>query len=675
MRSLLVVLLCLAAPIVAGAKPPAPMCEGLKTPESAVVGVDGRVYVTAIGEFDKAGDGAVMVLEDGKAVPFATGLDDPKGIAVFLESLFVADKDKVWRIDPTGKAELFVPPNAFPSTPKFLNDLAADPESGMLYVSDSGDLQGHGGAVYRITPRGLVDVLTDARRWPDLHTPNGLALEGASHLLVADFGTGFLHRIKLATGATEKLAEGLGGADGLIFDRHGRLFISDWTGGRVLVIPRPGDQPIEVAAGFQSAADLCLAPSGNAILVPDMKAGTLTELPAQTPGAEVDETPLPLKAVAAFPEIEWTGWKGETEEGTLVPHRPIVLTHPGDGTHRIVVATQQGVIHVLPSGDGSGPTEVFLDLQDRVRYDDKMNEEGFLGLAFHPQFKKNGELFVFYTPQKSKHPHTNLVSRFRVSKDDPKRADPASEQVVLRIEHPYWNHDGGTIAFGPDGFLYVTLGDGGAANDPFGNGQNLDTLLGKVLRIDVDHKDKGKAYAIPKDNPLRGQAGARPEIWAYGLRNVWRFSFDRKTGKCWAGDVGQNLWEEIDLLVPGGNFGWNVREGLHPFGPRGTGPRKELLDPIWEYHHDSGKSITGGFVYRGEKLPELKGAYLYADYVKGEVRALRYDDEKGRVIADRLVPGPSFPVLSFGEDEAGEVYFLTATNDGQGIFRFEKASE
>jgi glucose/arabinose dehydrogenase len=311
---------------------------------------------------------------------------------------------------------------------------------------------------------------------------------------------------------------------------------------------------------------------------------------------------------------------------------------------------------------------VFLDLQDRVKYNDNENEEGFLGLAFHPDYKTNGEFFVFYTTKKA--PRTNILARFRVSRDDPNRADPGSEEEILRIKRPFWNHDGGTLCFGPDGYLYIALGDGGLANDPFGNGQNLKTLLGKVLRIDVNHKDPGKAYAVPADNPFVASKDARPEIWAYGLRNIWRMAFDRQTGVLWAADVGQNLYEEIDLIRKGGNYGWNIREALHPFGARGTGPRAEYIDPIWEYHHDVGKSITGGQVYRGTRFPELQGSYVYGDYVSGKIWALRYSDAEKRVVANRPIRDRGVPIMSFGEDEQGELYYMTYTPSGQGIYRF-----
>lgn len=662
-------LAAVAAVVVASstiAAPPAPLVTGLKNPESVAVGPDGRVYVTVIGEFDKDGDGGVVVIQGDKAVPFAEGLDDPKGLVIVKDSLYVADKKKVVRIDPKGKVTVVADEKAFPTPPLFLNDITAD-ETGMLFVSDSGDLKGAGGAVFRIDPKGKVTLVADAKKAPVLKTPNGLLHDSLMHLLVADFATGDLYRMTIADGKTEKLADGFGGADGLAFDPHGRLYVSDWKNGKVFVIPRPGAKPILMAEGFKSAADICVDFARKRVLVPDMLGGTLTALPMQVPGAEVDDSPLPLEPQLAFPDLEWTGWQKELN-GKLNPLRPIVLTHAGDGSNRVFVATQHGAIHVFPNDQQAKATKVFLDIQKKVRYADQENEEGFLGFCFHPKYKQNGEFFVFYNPKRL----VTVVSRFRVSKDDPDRADPGSEEVLLKLERPYWNHVGGTIAFGPDGYLYVVLGDGGLANDPHDNGQNVQTLLGKVLRLDVDRKGEGTPYAIPKDNPFVGKADARPEIYAYGLRNPWRISFDRKTGVCWCADVGQNLWEEINHLTLGGNFGWARREGLHPFGAKGTGPKPEYIDPIWEYHHDVGKSITGGHVYRGTRAPELEGHYLYADYVTNKLWALKYDDKEKRVVANRPIPDKGVPVLSFGEDEPGDVYFMTYSASGKGIYRFTK---
>lgn len=369
---------------------------------------------------------------------------------------------------------------------------------------------------------------------------------------------------------------------------------------------------------------------------------------------KVDESPLPVKAVRAFPELRFD--------------RPVYVTHAGDGSNRVFVVEQKGTIQVLPNDQDAEETKEFFDINSRVVYKDKENEEGLLGMAFHPNYKENGEFFLYYTTTSA--PHTSVISRFRVSDDDPDKADAEYEEELLRIKQPFWNHNGGTIVFGPDGYLYIGLGDGGLANDPFGNGQNLGRLHGSILRIDVDNKDEGKNYAIPADNPFVGRPGARPETWAYGLRNVWRMAFDGETGLLWAGDVGQDKWEEIDIIVGGGNYGWNVREGLHSF--RGKGEQtKDMIDPIWEYHHDVGKSITGGQVYRGKLVPELVGKYLYGDYVSGKYWALDYDEDEKKVVANHPLTADNLPVMSFGEDEQGEVYFTTTFGT---LHRFESTA-
>jgi glucose/arabinose dehydrogenase len=647
-----------AAADAAGASP-TPLLTGLKNPAAATTGSDGKVYVAVRGAADTDG-GAVVTVVDGKPVPFAGGLGEPAGLVAFQQWLFVADGQRVWRIDPRGKAAVFAAAAAFPSPPLGLGAIDVD-EEGKLYVADAG------GAVYRIDPKGAVSVAADARRAPALKQPAGLVMDGLSFLLVLN-AAGELHRVRLADGTTAKVADGFGGGGGLAWDKYGRLYLEDRKAGELFAIPRPGEPAVSLGRGLGSAAGISVDPAGKSVLIPDPRTGTLTAVPAAVPGAVVDETPVPLETAVAFPDLKWSGWSPTDERGRVTPLRPIVLTHAGDGSNRVFVATEHGVIHVFPNDQKATRTRVFLDIRDRVVYDDNQNEEGFLGLAFHPQYRKNGEFFVFYTARKPK--LTNVLSRFRVSADDPDRADPASEEELLRITTPFWNHDGGTLCFGPDGYLYVAVGDGGSANDPFHHGQDLSKIFGKVLRIDVDHKDPGKPYAVPRDNPFVGRAGARPEVWAYGLRNPWRMAFDRKTGVLWTSDVGQNLYEEIDLLVAGGNYGWSIREGLHPFGPNGVGPSKDLIDPIWEYHHDVGKSLTGGTVYHGPRLPELDGWYLYADYVATKIWALRYDPGQKRVVANRRIPDPHVPVLSFGEDEKGEVYFLTYTDSGRGIYWF-----
>ena len=315
-------------------------------------------------------------------------------------------------------------------------------------------------------------------------------------------------------------------------------------------------------------------------------------------------------------------------------------------------------------------SQVFLDLSDRVAYSDSTNEEGFLGLAFHPKYKENGDLIVYYTSKTVK--NLSVVSKFKVSKADKNLADASSEQQLLTVPQPYWNHNGGSVCFGHDGLLYIALGDGGAGNDPHGNAQNLGTWLGKILRIDVDHHDAGKNYAIHKDNPFVGQAGALPEIYSLGWRNPWRMAVDSQTGDVWCADVGQNLYEEINLVIKGGNYGWSRRESTHPFGKQGIEANAEMVEPVFEYDHLVGKSITGGTVYRGSRLPELAGKYIYADYVSGKVWALSYDATKKMATKNESITGNGLPILSFGEDERGEVYFMVVAADGHGIYRFAK---
>jgi glucose/arabinose dehydrogenase len=661
-------LLGLASFAVAAEKPKTTV-EGLKLPESVCIGMKGLVYVTEIGEFGKDGDGQIAVIENGKARTFAAGLDDPKGIVFFKDALYTTDKDKIVKIDANGKTSVYQAADKFPVKPIFLNDISVDQPNGIFLVTDSG-ADGKGGAVFRIDVRlNKIDVVASAENIPGLNKPNGVVFDGASHFLVADMARGELYRVRLSDGVSEKVADGLDGTDGLVWDYWGRLFITSWTQGKVWGIPRPGVKPILIGEGLQSAADCCLDAANKTILIPDMKAGALTELSTTIPGWEVDDSPLAIGYEPAFPGIKWAGWDDGSESGQGEAFRGILLTHFGDGSGRLVVGEQRGTIHIVDPKDPTKST-LFMNIRDRVRYHDRQNEEGFLGLAFHPKFKENGEFFVFYTDVKAK--MANVVSRFKTKPGNRNEGDPASEEELIRIEKPFWNHDGGTIAFGKDGYLYITHGDGGSGGDPHENGQKLSTHLGKILRIDVDRKENGKNYAIPSDNPFVKKEGVAPEIYAYGFRNIWRFSFDRETGELWAGEVGQNLFEEIVRVKAGGNYGWSLRESLHPFGKKGVGVRDDLIDPIWEYHHDIGKSITGGVVYRGKAIPELQGHFLYADYVSGIFHALKYDEKAGRTVANRTLPKPPLAVMSFGEDQDGEVYILGSSTNGQSVFKLVK---
>ncbi len=422
-------------------------------------------------------------------------------------------------------------------------------------------------------------------------------------------------------------------------------------------------------AGFGKAGKghICLQDHGNEVAFRNIKVRDLPDGKAPEP---VDGA-LPLKSILAFPNLEWDGWEEIDEKGKPTMLRPIHLTHAGDGTNRIFVAMQSGEIQVLPNDPAATKSKLFLDLRDRTHSWKIDDEEGLLGLAFHPDYKRNGELFVYYTPEAEA--HTAYVSRFKVSKSDPDRADPAGEEIVMKIKQPFANHNGGSIAFGPDGYLYIALGDGGGRNDPLGYGQKLDTWMGSVLRIDVNRKEGEKNYAVPSDNPFVNQTGVLPEIYAYGFRNIWRMSFDRETGLGWIGDVGQDLWEEIDILVKGGNYGWSVREGTKYFGNAPDASKAKVVEPVWEYDHQVGKSITGGFVYRGKALPELTGCYLYGDYVTSKLWALKYDVDAGKTIFNKSISWTGQPILAFGEDEAGEAYVMMPSASGKGVYRIVKA--
>ncbi|MFB3043326.1 MAG: sorbosone dehydrogenase family protein [Nitrososphaerales archaeon] len=340
--------------------------------------------------------------------------------------------------------------------------------------------------------------------------------------------------------------------------------------------------------------------------------------------------------------------------------RMVFLTHPGDSSNRIFVVLQPGQIVVFNNTREVDSFEVFLDIRERVN--DSGNEEGLLGLAFDPAFSENGEFYVYYTASQ---PRRSILSRFSVDDFENNRADPESEIIILEVNQPFGNHNGGMIAFGPDKYLYLGLGDGGSGGDPRGNGQNRNTLLGSILRIDVSDTQAG--YSIPQDNPFYGVENVMDEIWAYGFRNPWRFSFDRQTGFLWVGDVGQGDFEEVDIVEKGGNYGWNVMEGPECFSPRFNCRDVGLEEPIVYYSHSEGCSITGGYVYRGS-TSNLDGAYIYGDYCSGKIWLLRYDGLK--VIEHVLLADSDLQISSFGEDQEGELYILSF--DGK-IYLFKPA--
>lgn len=377
---------------------------------------------------------------------------------------------------------------------------------------------------------------------------------------------------------------------------------------------------------------------------------------------------LGLSSVLAFPNLQWEGWEPVGDNGQLRPLRLMELTHAGGDDNRLYAASQVGAIWSFENRADVTESKLVLDLRGKV-YDWKKrgaNEQGLLGLAMHPSFKSNGHFYVYYshaTEPKS------IVSRFTIPRDGSLVADPNSETVLMEIEQPFQNHNGGSMEFGPDGFLYIGMGDGGDRNDPHSNGQDLTTLLGSILRIDVDNPQNGNQYGIPADNPFIDVDGARPEIYAYGVRNPWRIAFDPANGNLWLGDVGQELWEEVDVVKKGGNYGWSTREGSHAFGNRGAAAKSDPIEPVWEYDHQIGKSITGGRVYRGDNVPELVGKYLYADYVTGTVWALSYDEATGKVTRNDQVTPDNIAVLAFGQDAAGEVYILTISSRGECIYR------
>ena len=370
---------------------------------------------------------------------------------------------------------------------------------------------------------------------------------------------------------------------------------------------------------------------------PEAPTAAPTNVPPPTPTAAPTDTPDPGRPATTI-QLE------PVAEGFT---KPVYLTHAGD--ERLFVVEQEGVIRIVAGG--AVLPAPFLDIRDRVGSD--ASERGLLSVVFHPQYGENGRFFVNYTNKDG----NTVVSRFQVNADDPNTADPASEEILFTIGQPYPNHNGGLLKFGPDGYLYVGMGDGGLADDPAGHGQNKGTLLGAMLRIDVNVED-APFYGVPADNPFVNDPDGRNEIWAIGLRNPWRFSFDRLTGDMYIADVGQNEWEEIHVQPAGSaggeNYGWAIMEGFHCFQADNC-DQTGLELPVFEYDHSFGCSITGGYVYRGAAYPELSGNYFFGDFCSGNIWRLF---PEGDGWSDAIVLASGLNISSFGEDVNGEVYVL-----------------
>ncbi|MCC6453573.1 MAG: PQQ-dependent sugar dehydrogenase [Caldilineaceae bacterium] len=409
----------------------------------------------------------------------------------------------------------------------------------------------------------------------------------------------------------------------------------------------------------------CGSPAPTATPAP-VATASQTAAPTEAP-SEANLLPTVTAPVAAAPTAERVAaptFDPAQTQVVLQPvyegfDRPVFVTHANDGSGRIFVVEKQGSIRIVRGGVVE--PERFLTIRDRVT--SSGNEQGLLGLAFAPNFGESGYFFVNYTDVAG----DTVISRFQVDAANPDVADPNSEFLVLHFDQPARNHNGGMLAFGPDGYLWIGTGDGGGANDTYGNGQNPNTFLGKMLRLDVT-SDPGVAYRIPPDNPWVDAdwsgVDVLDEVWAVGLRNPWRYSFDRATGDLWIADVGQNVYEEVNYTVagnPGGlNYGWPIMEGLHCF-QGGNCDQTGLELPVVEYDHANGCSITGGYVYRGSLFPDLAGVYIFADYCSGLVWATTRGSDD--VWNTTMVFESGALISSFGEDEAGELY-ATDLNSG-----------
>ena len=408
--------------------------------------------------------------------------------------------------------------------------------------------------------------------------------------------------------------------------------------------------------GCGEVSNLVDAPAGSTMAtftsVPsvsmDTATGKILPISSASPGPSSSPVPLGLRGIRVervFSDLDF--------------QKLTNLTQPDDGGDHMFVTEQAGLVHLFLDRPQVAETKIFLDIRHKVSEGSRHHrEEGLLGLAFDPQYSRNGYFYVYYS---ATDPRRSIVSRFSVHPNDPEVADPGSEIVVIEVSQPYGNHNGGQLAFGPDGYLYIGLGDGGSAWDPQRHGQNIGTVLGSILRIDVRYVSEDNTYSIPPDNPFLGDTKIREEIWAYGLRNPWRFSFDSETNLLWAGDVGQDSWEEINLVKKGLNYGWSIAEGHQCLKPDEGCEGAGLEFPVAEYNHAEGCSITGGYVYRGANIPWLVGTYIYGDFCTGKISGLRYF--AGAVVEQAVLLDTDLSISSFGQTIDGALYILSR-NDG-----------
>lgn len=343
-------------------------------------------------------------------------------------------------------------------------------------------------------------------------------------------------------------------------------------------------------------------------------------------------------------------WKVAEAFPSLTFKDPVELVNVSDGTNRLFVIEQAGIIKTFSNNADASDAATLLNISNKVN---SGGEKGLLGVAFHPNFSANGQFFVNYTRQQNGILET-VIARYQ---SDGKVANANSEEILLTYIQPYSNHNGGKVAFGNDGYLYISTGDGGSGGDPQNNAQNLSSFLGKILRIDIDKKANGLNYSIPTDNPFITNTNAKPEIYAYGLRNPWKMNLDKTTGKFWIADVGQNEKEEINILEKGANFGWKITEGFNCYSPSSNCNKAGLTDPVHDYGTDQGRSITGGYVYRGKKHKALVGKYIYGDYASGRIWALSYD-ESTKKSTNELLTRMTGSLSSFGQDKDGELYLI-----------------